>query len=553
MIGKTKMRYGESTHCDEQKIKGFCMMQDKLTIGKLKVKEIFLSLFLFASAGCGAGQDNLEKASEIIELGDGRFKEVGLPASELCVSTHIDIRDEEKMIRELDMLKRAGVSFIRRDFFWSEIEPEKDKFSEEAKLWYRTLVERAEQRGIGVIPILAYGTKWSSEESQKCYRECEEKIRETTQEVEKTCLPQCDKFSPDPKEYADFVKWVAENFPEIKKFEIWNEPNYIFFLRPNSPESYTPRLISASQGIREIRGEKADIILGGILMSDVPSIPDNIVFVWYRFLGGVGELGGFNFVDSVAFHPYIGPKNFPYPPSLPPEDEKNSAGSLIQLTLGIKKVVPFDKNLYITEIGWASSREKFLPEEKQASYIVRSILLSSMLGVKIICIYTFADIPGETYLPHEAEKYFGIVKADFSPKPAYNAIAGLMKFLKGKKYIGEASVYLNIEGNEIKVKNGKIENSEGDIDINLFSPVFEGEREVLIFLWATTKYGEDMNSPVNMMMKINRSKDKIRIYNMYGEVMDTGDAISDGTRENTSEVKLSVDSDPKIVVIETGN
>ncbi len=45
-------------------------------------------------------------------------------------------------------------------------------------------------------------------------------------------MPDGANFRPSPADYALFMKAVAARYPQVRYFQVWNEPNYSFFLKP---------------------------------------------------------------------------------------------------------------------------------------------------------------------------------------------------------------------------------------------------------------------------------------------------------------------------------
>jgi hypothetical protein len=479
---------------------------------------IFSTLFILPGCSKESKSNNIQIREPIInEILGGNEKLIEVPSqtSKLCISGGINIENKDEMIKSLDILKSAGFDVIRRDFLWEELEPEENKIDEVKLQRYKEFVNEAKKRNIEVISLVVYGNWWASDEAKSCYQACLESGKQ-----EGECKSSCTntKLAPDPQKYGKFAGFLAESFPEVNMFEIWNEPNWIMFSQPNSPEKYSDIFFAARSSIKKY-GEKKEVILGGLLMHEIPNSPSSLLYNWREFLGNLMERNILNLADSIAFHPYIGPKPLPYPPSLPPEDSKNSAGSLIYYISSLRKLIKSftseEKPIHITEIGWPANysdvtgetygSDRFISEELQASFIIRAFAISSMLGVKTFCIYTLKDLPDDFQAYNNAEKYFGILRENFTPKKSYEAIKFTMPKIKGK-YMGDVKTEIVDETERNK--------EEGEKKI-VFSPAFEGEdKKLRAIFWVVGPDGTEQKEKIKVKAYIPENSE---IFSIYGE------------------------------------
>jgi hypothetical protein len=479
---------------------------------------IFSTLFILPGCSKESKSNNIQIREPIInEILGGNEKLIEVPSqtSKLCISGGINIENKDEMIKSLDILKSAGFDVIRRDFLWEELEPEENKIDEVKLQRYKEFVNEAKKRNIEVISLVVYGNWWASDESKSCYQACLESGKQ-----EGECKSSCTntKLAPDPQKYGKFAGFLAESFPEVNMFEIWNEPNWIMFSQPNSPEKYSDIFFAARSSIKKY-GEKKEVILGGLLMHEIPNSPSSLLYNWREFLGNLMERNILNLADSIAFHPYIGPKPLPYPPSLPPEDSKNSAGSLIYYISSLRKLIKSftseEKPIHITEIGWPANysdvtgetygSDRFISEELQASFIIRAFAISSMLSVKTFCIYTLKDLPDDFQAYNNAEKYFGILRENFTPKKSYEAIKFTMPKIKGK-YMGDVKTEIVDETERNK--------EEGEKKI-VFSPAFEGEdKKLRAIFWVVGQDGTEQKEKIKVKAYIPENSE---IFSIYGE------------------------------------
>jgi polysaccharide biosynthesis protein PslG len=84
-----------------------------------------------------------------------------------------------------------------------------------------------------------------------------------------------------------------------------------------------------------------------------------------------------------------------------------------------------NKPLWLTEIGWSDAPDSMgaptVNQEEMAAYV--KAVYSTPLPANVIFWYNFRNIFANSTDP---EHNFGLVNADFSPKPAFKAYAALI-------------------------------------------------------------------------------------------------------------------------------
>ena len=132
------------------------------------------------------------------------------------INTFLDQDTPDDIRRSLDMIRAAGYGYIRQQFAWERIEPErgvfknKDKPAEDSWTVYDDIVNEARARGLTVIARLDRPPRWAR-----------------INKIGEHHLPDTSNGPPDkPAYYADFVRAVANHFKgRIGVYQIWNEPN----------------------------------------------------------------------------------------------------------------------------------------------------------------------------------------------------------------------------------------------------------------------------------------------------------------------------------------
>ncbi len=271
----------------------------------------------------------------------------------------------------LDLIKAAGIGWIRDEVYWSVVEKRKGVFDFPPQ--YDHYLKAAQARGIQVLLILDFGNVlYSGAEKGAPATEAERQA------------------------FARYCAEVVKRYGPlgVRHFEIWNEPNASMFWKPQpNPGDYARLLESAYKACK-------DADPGSTVLGCSTSGTD------LDFIGGVLAAGGGRFMDAVSFHPYCQPS--------PPEER------LLDDISRLKALAP-EKPLWITEIGYPThAGAAGVHEETQANYLVRTFLLArTSPALQRVFWYDFQN-DGQDGV--EAEFNFGLVRMDKTPKPSYRAI-----------------------------------------------------------------------------------------------------------------------------------
>ncbi len=270
----------------------------------------------------------------------------------------------------LDLIKDAGIGWIRDEVYWSQVEMEKGVFRFPPA--YDRYLRAAQARGIQVLLVLDFGNPAYS---------VAEKSGPVTEAERRAFSRYCGEVV---KRYKPFG---------VRTYEIWNEPNASTFWKPQpNPEDYA-RLLDAAYKACKDADPDATVIGCSTSGTDL------------EFIGRVLDSGGDHSMDGISFHPYSQP--------LAPEKK---------LLTDISKLARISaaKPLWITEMGYPTHvGAAGLDEETQANYAVRTFLLArTSPAVERVFWYDFQN-DGEDQ--DEAELNFGLVRMDRTPKPAYRA------------------------------------------------------------------------------------------------------------------------------------
>lgn len=303
-------------------------------------------------------------------------------------------------------LNELGVTWIRWDFDWSEIQPN----SKSTYRWTSSdlVAEIAKKNNIKSLGIITYTPRWARQ---------------------RTCR-NSDKCKPtDPIIFGNFAGIVADRYKSygINHWEIWNEPNSINFFRPiPNVSSYSAMLKSAYSAIKESNPD-AVVLTGGL--APTLNVGSNISPI--SFINILYEKGVNDYFDAIALHPY----SFPVDPSY--SASWNGWQQLNQIRQIMTENGENDKFVWITEFGSPTNgpgvaydnlildnfvhESDFVTEYRQNAIandaIKQSANIQDWLGP--FFWYSLIDRGSDKETP---ENFFGLLRSDGSKKPVWYII-----------------------------------------------------------------------------------------------------------------------------------
>ncbi|MDQ4143831.1 MAG: cellulase family glycosylhydrolase, partial [Actinomycetota bacterium] len=316
----------------------------------------------------------------------------------ISASGNLSFKNFDEISRELDGYEAAGARWLRFNFFWAQIQhcgPTEYDWAP-----YDHIVKEATARGLRILGIIAYAPPWAN--------------------------PLAVSGDPYPPlvaaDYGRFARATAQRYAPlgVRHWEIWNEPNTAEFWRPMpNVEEYFQLLKEGYQAIKGVDPD-ATVMIGGLTRAADDSM--NISPV--TFLRRLYELGAAPFFDAVGWHPYSAPGG--------PTEETlygNAWRELSEARKVMEKSGDGGTKIWLTEYGFATGGADGSPwkvsEERQASLLKEAYGLAGTYSwAGPLFWYTYRDAGGD---PNDAQNFFGIVRNDFSPKPAfftYQSIAG---------------------------------------------------------------------------------------------------------------------------------
>ncbi|HEY6729927.1 MAG TPA: hypothetical protein VI039_02765 [Solirubrobacterales bacterium] len=219
-------------------------------------------------------------------------------------------------------------------------------------------------------------------------------------------------------EHAPGTKEPLPRTP-IRAWQIWNEENFFYFVKPVSPGRFARLLAVTRQAMRQA-DPRAEIVLGGLFGSPRQGLPRamdaaDFLQALYRYRGVKANF------DAVALHPY--------------------AADVAELRRQVEEVRATmvgngdrRSDLYITEIGWGSQYnprtvafEVGLQGQARELRAAYGYLLANRARLRLRQVdwFTWKDLPGGCNFCDSS----GLFRQGkrFKPKPAWRAFVSIAR------------------------------------------------------------------------------------------------------------------------------
>jgi hypothetical protein len=285
--------------------------------------------------------------------------------------------DREAIRSSIAMMKMAHVGIVRLDVSWTRVEKVQGVFDFE-KLDF--IIDELGKQDIRALGILHYNPDWTGKQWNE---------------------------APDTELFLNYVRKTVENFKDrVMYWEIWNEPDAPeYWLPQDNLKAYSALLKQVYPAIKAI-DPSAQVLVGGVTKAPVFSMKK------------IYRLAGKDSFDIVNIHPFVNP------------NQENSIKELKILHTRLIKAMEFfddgDKPIWFTEIGCPGTKPDVTipwwfgdsPSEAQQAEHVKSVYTEALnlKGVDKIFWAFWRD----TVHFRSGVDYFGLIRGDYSPKPAFD-------------------------------------------------------------------------------------------------------------------------------------
>lgn len=298
--------------------------------------------------------------------------------------------------RAAQLMQEAGIQSVRMDFNWDMLNPTREEWKFDD---YDKVVQIALKHNLEFLGILDYVSWWaSSAQNSQDWR-----VR----------------LYSEPLNDYDFARYTYEVVNHFKKdvkvWQIWNEPNTEGFWKPTpNPARYVSLLKEAYLAAKYADPDAVVLFAGmssnGIEGNDESGLASN-------FIENAYKAGARGFFDAMAIHPYMLPNG-----GINTLRERISATRAVMDAYGDKNVP-----LWLTEMGvptdapwWQTA--PIQTEEDVANWLR---LVYTQLGDLSPTIYWYELQDRD--MGDNPEGHFGILHADYTPKPAYDVLKELTR------------------------------------------------------------------------------------------------------------------------------
>lgn len=299
----------------------------------------------------------------------------------------------------LNEVNSLGITWVRIDFDWGNVQPKSSATYD----WtvYDPIVSAIVAHHLNVLGVIAYTPPWAR--SPNC-------------DGGEDCPPQ------DPAQFATYAASIAARYQSdgLHYWEIWNEPNdFDFWATKADCGAYTSLLKATYPAVKKVDAH-AIIITAGLS----PQSTDNVNISPTDFLNCIYSDGGKNYFDAVGDHPYTFPQ-------FPSNNGNNDWANMSQTSPSLRSIMIANgdsaKKIWITEFGAPTNGPDanwYVSENQQAQMLVQAVQLYQTYDwAGPFFWYTLED--GSTATDTN-ENFFGLIRADGSPKPAFSAFLNLI-------------------------------------------------------------------------------------------------------------------------------
>lgn len=289
---------------------------------------------------------------------------------------------EADLQKAYQRMKEAGVGWVRVDFLWEDIEPGQGEFNFDK---YDAMVDGLSANGIKILGILDYSAPWASSEGKWNYAPRESRL------------------------FVDYASAVIRRYKDrVKHWEVWNEPDSAIYWNPQDGlKGYCALLKDVYLAAKKIDPE-CKILNGGLAggLASVNRLYDN---------------GAKDYFDILNIHIFDNPLN--------PNGIKVVRA---HANLARKKMIMNNdayKKIWVTEIGCPGVKKGLRvknwwmgdnPDERQQAAWVKEVygvLLENPSVEKVFWAF-FRDCQEHW---KTGVDYFGLIRWDYSKKPAFKA------------------------------------------------------------------------------------------------------------------------------------
>ncbi|MBI4320684.1 MAG: hypothetical protein HY675_19505 [Chloroflexi bacterium] len=314
-----------------------------------------------------------------------------------------------------------GFGYVKYYAKWADYESTKGQYAwlaSPATDRVKTMAERAAALGVRVVVRLDYPPAWAAPGSGN-------------------------RPPANPADFGNFVGAYAQFMKgRVAAYEIWNEPNLSWEWGNMSPdpERYTQLLMAAYPRIKAA-DPQAIVISAGLASTGgdggVTAMND------VEFIDRMYRAGARNYFDALGSHPY----GFANSPETRNGNNVTDFQRAADQHAVMERYGDGAKRVWATEFGWlldpayyghpeyvnsplwAGRQWQRVAPQTQADYVVRAYqyAYANWPWMAVMMLFNLDFSMVDYYPPEEPMRWYSIVNADYSPRPAYTALRTMAK------------------------------------------------------------------------------------------------------------------------------
>lgn len=333
------------------------------------------------------------------------FTSPKMPTWKYGITAHLERRHPpyyatlDDVTRAVKLMQDAGVQAVRMDFNWDMLNPTRDEWKFED---YDAVVKIARAHDLAFLGILDYVSWWaSSAQDSQDWR-----VR----------------LYSEPLNDYDFARYTYEVVSHFKNdvhvWQVWNEPNTQGFWKPKPNPARYVSLLQEAYLAAKYADPAAVVLFAGLSSNGVEGNDDSGLAS--NFIEHAYQAGARGYFDAMAIHPYMLPDG-----GIETLRGKISAARAVMNQFGDENIP-----LWLTEIGvpsdapwWATAP---LQSEQDVANWLKLVYTQLWDLTPAIVWYQLQDRD----IGSNPEGHFGLLRADYSPKPGYEALEELITGFK---------------------------------------------------------------------------------------------------------------------------
>lgn len=288
----------------------------------------------------------------------------------------------------IDNVKKLGFNDLRVEFTWDgRTESVEGEYNTD---YFKKVMDVAKDNEMSVTALLAYNNSLYSSNTKGAIDTAEERTA-----------------------FVNYAKAIVKAYPEIKKVEIWNEPNNTTFWDNETSAigdadiaNYTLLVKEVSTALKEISSD-INVYAGAIDVSKEP----------IEYIEVMLENGAYEYMDTLSYHPYFHPNNI-------------TSGFINNRITNYKETLRNAggfKALAATEFGFSTDLFENADEENQKREVPKGIVALAANNIDSVNVFNYKD----------SNEAFGLLKADGTPRPLMYSMAQLNHALNGTIFVGK--------------------------------------------------------------------------------------------------------------------